>query len=318
MRRLPRGGVSRRFDAELLAALDMAYGLRPPAHTWETLPETFRATLELPARIDLAPALLFGARRLLVQLCGWLAARRAGTTAITLHWMHDVMRPKDAGTSGALTVRTAEPMRDVEHLCRLLAEHLARVTLAAPVGDLALTADEVHALHEHSADLIPQASAPREALRLVLERVAARLGPDRVLQPVMREGHRIEWTARWTAWPATPAPAGVRIATDPQPTWLLPKPLRLAVRDDRPLYQGPLQLLVGPQRIETGWWHAAAAAEGDTGGAGAGSGASGVAATHKALRDYWVAANEHAGVLWVYQERFGGDRGGWWLHGIFA
>ena len=34
VRALPRGGLSRRFDAELLAALDQANGVRAEAHTW--------------------------------------------------------------------------------------------------------------------------------------------------------------------------------------------------------------------------------------------------------------------------------------------
>lgn len=57
-------------------ALDQAYGLRPEVYEWLTLPETFQARLELMSRVETAPALLFGARRLLIQMCGWLAARR--------------------------------------------------------------------------------------------------------------------------------------------------------------------------------------------------------------------------------------------------
>ncbi|MCL4771311.1 MAG: DNA polymerase Y family protein, partial [Burkholderiaceae bacterium] len=41
VRRLPRGGLVRRFGAPLLAALDQAYGLRPEAYDWITLPPTF-------------------------------------------------------------------------------------------------------------------------------------------------------------------------------------------------------------------------------------------------------------------------------------
>ncbi|HSI59920.1 MAG TPA: hypothetical protein VLA16_20345, partial [Ideonella sp.] len=68
IRKLPRGGVSRRFDKELLGALDRAYGLKPEAHEWVELPDVFKSRLELMSRVDLAPALLFGARRLLVVL----------------------------------------------------------------------------------------------------------------------------------------------------------------------------------------------------------------------------------------------------------
>ena len=35
-------------------------------------------------------------------------------------------------------------------------------------------------------------------------------------------------------------------------------------------------------------------------------------------RDYWVALSEHAGVLWVFQNRLGDDEAAWFLHGTFA
>lgn len=302
VRRLPRGGISRRFGKELLGALDQAYGLRPEAHGWIELSETFRARLELMSRVETVPALLLGARRLLVQLCGWLAARHAGTTAFTLRWAHDTMRSHDAGEGGELTIRIAHPMRQVEHLCRLLAEHLARVELLAPVGDLALEAIDVVPLEERSASLLPDEKSESESLALVLERIAARLGPERVRRPVLCEDERPEWAQHWQPAPQ-PLPRQ-RIAPPdvPQPTFILAEPQRLAVRDHRPIYQGPLMLLSGPHRVEGGWWHLG---EDD-------------ASTRHVERDYWVALSQYAGVLWVYQERLAGDATAWYLHGSFA
>jgi len=306
MRHLPRGGISRRFGKDLLHAMDQAYGLRPETHGWVELPETFRARLELMSRVETAPALLFGARRLLVQLCGWLAARRAGTTAFTLRWAHDAMRSREAGEGGELTIRTAQPMRQIEHLCRLLAEHLARVKLQAPVGDLALEAIDVVPLEEHSASLLPDPKNESESLALVLERIAARLSPERVRRPVLCEDDRLEWAQHWQ-WALQPMPRQRVAPSDvPQPTFVLAEPQLLAVRDHRPMYQGPLMLLSGPHRVEGGWWHRS---EGDGGGD---------ASTHHLERDYWVALSQHAGVLWIYQERLAGDATAWYLHGSFA
>jgi protein ImuB len=308
VRRLPRGGISRRFDAQVLAALDEAYGLRPAVHEWVTLPETFSARLELMARVDLAAALLFGARRLLLQLCGWLTARHAGTTAFKLRWVHDSMRAKGAGEGGELVVRTAQPMRDPEHLCRLLAEQLARLTLAAPVGELELSAVDVQALEEQSLSLLPALQNADEGLALVLERIAARLGPHRVLRPVVREDHRPEWMTHWQTAPDVTARARgrqrARSVDIPQPTVVLPDPLKLALRDERPLYQGPLQLLIGPHLVEGGWWDRTTD-EGEP-------------STRFVARDYWVALSEHAGVLWIFQTRAAAEAGAWYLHGVFA
>lgn len=314
VRALPRGGLTRRFDKDLLAALDQAYGLRPEAHTWVELPDTFSARLELMSRVELAPALLFGARRLLLQLCAWLSARRSGVTACTLRWCHDVMRSKTAGDGGALTIRTAEPTRNLEHLSRLLAEHLARAELLAPVGDLQLEADEVLPLEEQSRSLLPDAREDGESLSLVLERIAARLGPERVRRPVIAEDHRPEWMCHWQPAPHKRPRRLARPLDHPQPTFILSQPLRLALRDSRPLYQGPLQLLAGPHRIEFGWWDRVGERPGerkDPSAPGAG--------THRHVaRDYWVALSEHAGVLWIFQTRLDNEHSAWFLHGIFA
>lgn len=306
VRRLPRGGISRRFDSQLLLAMDQAYGLRPEGYPWVGLPESFSAKLELPGRVDTAPALMFGARRLLVQMGGWLTARHCGVTAFTLHWCHDTMRSKDAGDGGEITVRTAQATQNVDHLTRLLTENLAKVTLKAPAGDLVLTATQVTPFIEQSGSLIPDDRATGEAIDLVLERIEARLGKGRVLRPVMTEDTRMEWMNHWQPMNAKRPVTKVRQVPGPQPTWILKKPLRLDVKGDRPLYQGPLQLLLGPERVEGGWWHRVKDTEGNQ-------------QTLNVARDYWVALSEHAGALWIFQQRLSKDAAAsWFLHGLFA
>ena len=214
------------------------------------------------------------------------------------------MRSKSAGDGGEMTVRTAQPTRDIEHLTRLLAEHLAKVQLLAPVGDLELLAVDVRKLEDKGLTLFPEPQQVGESLALVLERIAARLGPDKVLRPVVTEDHRVEWMCHWQPAPE-PRPRKLNRAVGiPQPTFVLPEPLRLATRGDRPLYQGILQLLAGPHRIEGGWWDRVTEAGAQT--------------TRNVARDYWVALSEHAGVLWVFQTRLADDETAWFLHGTFA
>ena len=309
VRRLPRGGISRRFDQQVLAALDQAYGQRPTAHHWVSLPEGFSMTLELPGRVDSAASLMLGANRLLLQMCGWLAARNSGATAFVMRWYHDTLRSKTAGEGGELVIRTAEPSRDVRHLVRLLAEHLAKVDLLAPVGDIGIEALEVHSLGDDNASLIPDNLRSGEQLGMVLERLSARLGPERVMRPVLKEDHRLEWMQTWPSAAAqleSRSPKLPRIVDIPQPSWLLPRPLKLAVASERPMYQGPLQLVVGPHRVEGGWWHRIANTEG-------------APCIQNVQRDYWVAVSKHAGILWVFQERLAYDATScWYLHGVFA
>ena len=321
LRALPRGGVARRFGAPLLEALDRAYGHRPDLYPWLVVPEVFEATLELGAQVETAPALLFGARRLLGSLQVWLQLRHSGVLALELGWTMDARR--DTATQGQLVLRTAEPTDDMSHLQRLLSEHLARVTLPAPVSYLRLRTLETQKLRGISASLLPDAQRRGDSLHQLLERLSARLGPQQVLQMQARADHRPELMQRWQ--PASSAShliaacaggTGARGQNHPEntknpgasalyPTWLLAMPLPLAVQHDAPQYQGPLRLLTGPQRLEAGWW-------------GGGDGA---------LRDYFLAHSERMGLLWIYKERLSGqgathsavDAGPcWYLHGIFA
>ena len=92
----------------------------------------------------------------------------------------------------------------------------------------------------------------------------------------------------------------------PQPGFLLPEPVQLGTNAaNRPLYHGVLTLLSGPHRIEGGWWHRLQQADGSQ-------------HTATAVRDYWVAHSEQAGVLWLYQTRLAQEGTAWYLHGFFA
>ena len=90
------------------------------------------------------------------------------------------------------------------------------------------------------------------------------------------------------------------------PTWLLAEPIQLVCDQQIPCFDGPLTLLIGPQRLEAGWWPDPAGKVADT-----------------TLRDYFVARNPGTILVWIYRERLLQGRGNqtanvWYLHGIFA
>jgi len=294
VRRLPRPALARRFGPALLRALDQACGRAPEAHEWLELPERFEARLELPFRIEQAPALHHHAQVLLRQLCAWLAARHAGVQAFTLSWQYDAMRPRDSAASGCLSLHTAEATRDFAHLSRLLGEHLTRTELTAPAGELMLKAEGAIARHESSDSLLVDATdgKPREALSLLLERLSVRLGPQCVRSAVLNEDHRHDAMQVWSTWPLKGKPPAPRPPPGPQPSWLIDPPQRLSTQNEQPLHCGPLLRITGPHRVESGWWD------------GAGQ-----------QRDYYLFFGETSGLLWIYHERF---EQAWYLHGVFG
>jgi protein ImuB len=330
LRALPRGGLVRRFGAGLVDALDCAYGVSPETYPWLTLPDVFDAPLELLSSVESAPALLFGARRLLAQLQVWLRARQRGVLALELLWELDARRSNalhvDAhhhgGSQGRLELRTAQPTQDMQHLARLLAEQLARVTLPAPVLHVRLRSLQTQGLVGESLSLLPQDVRRGDSLHQLLERLSARLGAEQVRCVHLQADHRPEYMQRWEV--ATMGIAIKKIAKSPcstrasgqndamfsgqhgiYPSWLLATPQRLGVHQGCPHYHGPLTLLVGPQRLEAGWLEGEAA-----------------------LRDYYVARSATAGLVWVYCDRLGHpgadapasrqDAAHWYLHGLFA
>lgn len=320
LRALPRGGVVRRFDAKLLEALDRAYGLKPELYPWLKLPEVFEAKLELQAQVDSAPALLFGAQRLLKQLQLWLQLRQVGALAMELGWTMDARR--NTATQGTLVVRTAEPTQDITHLQRLMGENLAKITLPAPVLYLTLRTLQTEKLAGKSASLLLEDVQKGDSLHQMLERVNARLGCGSVLQLKRQADHRPEQMQAWipvfdlskllaasnitpTAHSLQTQPRGETSSDSPlYPTWLLAKPLALMVQHNIPHCMGPLTLLARQHRLETGWW-----------GEFLGDG-------QCVLRDYYIARNEHTGLVWIYRDRLSGRAGGslnaWYLHGVFG
>jgi protein ImuB len=315
LRALPRAGVARRFGAALLDALDAAYGERPEEYAWLVLPERFDVKVELPALATSAPELMWSAARLLSQLQVWLRMRQRGVLALELEWKLDLRRLNGVSLPPheQLTIRTAQPSQDMTHLRRLVGEHLSRTLLGAPASDLALRTLETTPWAGANKSLLPEDQVKGERLHELVERLSARLGPESVRVPLAAADHRPERMQHWVPAqeqaeePVSKSSMAPRSAADAvYPPWLLPQPLPLEVHNEKPHYHGPLRLLSREQRIETGWWDA---------------GPDGLA-----LRDYFIARSEEAGLLWVYRERLvspddeihGAVHTRWFLQGLYA
>jgi protein ImuB len=183
-----------------------------------------------------------------------------------------------------LVVRTAQPTQDIAHLRRLVGEHLSRASLSAPANHLRLRSLETVPWGGANTSLLPEDNVKGERLHQLVERLSVRLGEGNVTMPQAVADHRPEKMQAWH--PARQMSSAVIAGSTRNPDalyppWLLPRPLPLEVRNDVPYYGGPLRRLTRLYRIETGWWE-----EG-----------------RPALRDYFIARSEEAGLLWIYRER---------------
>ena len=320
---LPRGGLARRFGTALREALDVAWGLRPERHSWLSLPDVFEQKLELPALAESAPELMWSANRLLAALQIWLRARQRGVLALELQWTLDLKRFNGVNLPPyqSITVRTAEPTQDMAHLRRLMSERLALTELAAPASWLRLRSLETTPWAGASTSFLPEDNRKGDKLHELIERLSARLGSQQVLVPVAQADHRPERMQGWRPALRVRSSSPVRSphprllpegeGVNPRgeslyPSWLLREPLLLEMRGGHPWYRGRLRRLVGPQRLEAGWWGGAA----EEGG-------------HPAVRDYYIAESPEAGLLWIYRERpsapfASGAAPRWFLQGLYA
>ena len=283
--RLPRDGVARRLGQEFLDTLDRALGHIPDPRPRFVPPADFAATLTLPAPVLEAGQLLFAARRLLAELCGFLSATGNGAQCLAFALAHE----NHAETRFTLDLTAAT--RDLEHLVSVLRERLGRLALPCPAVAITLKSQLLLPAPPRNLSFLPDGREHAEAAGRLIERLRARLSTGAVKGLGTAADHRPE-----RAWQIC-EPGNLRGAQEARPLarplWLLASPQPLREIKAMPHYQGPLALLAGPERIESGWW------DGDDIG-----------------RDYFIASDSAQALLWVYRERR--HDGGWYLHGFFA
>ena len=277
--KLPRAGLVRRFGEEPLRSFDRALGKLPDPREPFVPPSRFEGRLLLPAESIAAEPLLFAARRLLLELDGYLAARGEGAGEVRLALFHR------EGRATRLEVGLVSPARDPAYLLGLLRERLAATRIPEPVSAVGLSVETVLPLSPGNRELWKEpARDVRDAWPALVERLRARLGGKAVQGLAVAAEHRPERSFLRTKVSRGDEP-WVAPRFGLRPFWLLSLPA--------PLARECVTLLAGPERIESGWW------DGDD-----------------VRRDYFVAEDSRGSRLWVFRER--GGEGRWYLHGIFG
>ncbi len=291
---LPRAALAQRLGRDFVLDLARALGEVEEPVRWFVFPEHFDHAIELPAPVDSAPVLLFAARRLVASLRGWLDARQAAVRE--LHWQID----HGHGELTSLPLRFSTPVWQPARIERVLQQALERLCLRRPALSLRL-----QVLASERRDAATQAlfhggaeqGLPGELADL-LDRLRARLGDAALQTLTVHADHRPERATRQETEVANKGLAKVSrcetaLNLPPRPLLLLDQPQPIAERGGRPWLGGPLTLLTGPERIESGWWDG-----GD------------------ARRDYFVAQDARQCWLWIYRQQ--AQPMGWYLHGRFA
>lgn len=300
--RLPRAGFARRFGPALLADLDRLLGRRADPRARLVPRARYRGVCDLDHEIEDHERILEALAPLLEELEQFLRARQRGISALQCRLHHYRAEPTRC------TLRLAAPEASAERFTQLLRERLAALTLPEPVRRCELRGGALQQRVAASKALWApgeRGHAGSGEMPALVEHLRARLGAPAVYGLRRVAEHRPEraWSVAEPAMspvggkPEVPAPiASTAPGTLPRfrrPLWLLSTPRVLEVRGGRPQHDGPVHLLGGPERLETGWWDG-----GDI------------------QRDYYLAKDGAGALLWIYRECRGAGR--WLLHGIFG
>jgi protein ImuB len=274
---LPAAALARRFGPGTSLYLQRLTGEASDPLPATPLPARFDSHCEFSAEVTDTTALLFPLQRLLWELQGYLRARDCALQ----RWRLRLTHYRHADT--CLTLRCSQPSRDALQLLALAREQLAVTMLAAPVRMLHLEADEFTQPVVLQGDFFTRAAASAQQLQQVLDRLRARLGADSVQVARAFPDHRPERAWRMASL-ADDAAAALNHATDAaRPCWLLPQPLSV---------NAPLEILAGPERIESGWWD-----DGDV------------------ARDYYLARSPDGARQWIFQDLRNHQ---WFLQGLWS
>ena len=296
--RLPRAGFTRRFGPHTLTSLDRLLGRQGDPHEGYVAPERYRRRCDPDVELTDQAAVLTVLAPLFDELERFLRARQRGITSLVLQLVHRHHAPTRH------VLRLAAPALQARQFLRLLELQLARTGLPAPVRRCELRSGPLIEAAFDSAGLWrpgerggDAALAERPAF---LEQLRARLGESAVTGIALAEGHRPESLSPPSmpglagASRVAPLPAPVPWSAGRRPLWLLAAPAPLEDEGGWPVREGRrLDLLAGPERLETGWW------EGE-----------------EIQRDYYQALDARGARLWVFRERLAPRR--WFLHGVFS
>ncbi|MGB3724007.1 MAG: DUF6504 family protein [Pacificimonas sp.] len=308
---LPREALVRRFrrietaQRNPVLRLDQAMGRVPEPLVAATDSPPLRVLRRLAEPLGDASGLTLILADLCADLCTLMDERHAGARALRF------TAYRVDGSMVHVSARTSRASRTPAHLTRLFDGKLDHVDPGFGVDAAALEVLRADALGAVQDDLSGEVREDIAFSRLI-DRLAARLGEDRILRPVARGSHLPE---RGEAF----MPAAAEGKAEPHavsrsgssPLRLLMQPEEAQVTHAVP--EGPPARFVwrrqthdvtrtaGPERIAPEWWRQPG---------------------HTRLRDYYRVEDTEGRRFWLYREGLAGDgRGGnprWFVHGLDA
>lgn len=279
---LPSSALGRRCGRNFVDFLQQVLGQRDDIRENYHPPTSFHDEhwfgYEVKTNEELMPAI----QRLLQSLCLFLRNTQLRTDDITWRLTGTDQKLRDVRVC---STSSHSNWRDWYQLSRLRFEKLE---LTGGVEGLALECDNLRPGQLENIDLFSPRNQ-REPLTALLDRLRNRLGLQAIEKIGCRDEHLPE-LAVFVSSDHNCTSANVTTPCAQRPFWLMPEPQPLRHRDNRLYWNGAMELVYGPERIEDNWWRT------------------------PVCRDYYIAARggQH---YWVFRERLTRQ---WFIHGVFA
>lgn len=297
---MPANALRRRFGANLITRLEQALGLHVELIQPVKATPLYEERLPAMEPIRTATGIEIAIGQLLEQLCLRLGREEVGLRTACLQCF------RLDGRIESVNIGTNRPSRNVEHLFRLFALHIARIEPDLGIELFVMQALTVEPMSPAQEALWEQEHQEEKSnIAALADRLTNRLGKEAVyrLLPVaqywpelsvcrsssLQEQSAILWERR-----------------SPRPVRLLSRPQAITVSVPLPdyppilfIHNGTIHRIAkadGPERIEAAWWLESGE-----------------------QRDYYQVEDESGARYWIFRKgHYATGNPGWYLHGYFA
>ncbi len=234
---------------------------------------------EIKNKQELQPAM----KELLANFCHFLKKKQLISNTIEWHLLHI------HGENRRLKVLSESALKNAQSWLDLSSLRLENVDIPDGIEGLSLIAEYLYESEASCQDLFGNGINEISRYQLV-DRLKSRLG----LYAVGYLGYCSENLPEESIIETTSPYSGFRVEHDilkQRPFWLFSKPHPIQQKGKELIWNGPLKIVYGPERIEDKWWDIPTS------------------------RDYYIAHNRQKQPIWIYQDRYSRR---WYVHGLFS
>lgn len=297
---IPHSELGPRFGRELLTYLRQLWGQLADPQVAVTPPETFHASTDFAEPISNVIWIQQQLDRLLDDLAHFISSKQLLCRGFTWHFYHQnkqLVKTINVGVSAQQNLSSV--------FKELTTLKLERIKLDWEFSSITLSSNQLLPIQLFNDDLF-NPTPSQEQFQQLLDKLTNRLGHTVVFHLVEEPEHlpelanqRIsankqplrETQANYQANIASSERSVNQESFKDEPLWLLKKPKYLNMYGRLPMFEGPLNIIHGPNRITSHWWSALQS------------------------RDYFIARQRSGRLVWIFFDR---SNKNWFLHGLFA